>query len=160
MLALKGIPAFYMHSLLATPNDYEGMNITGRARSINRRKYTDGEIKSLLREDTISRRVFNGLKQAMKVRKKQPAFHPGSRQEILPAGDSLVAFKRCNEETGDTVYCISNISGKAEEIPTGCLPEGKSAYRDLTRNQEAVLNKGKICVEPYQTLWLEDIHGY
>ena len=41
MLGLKGIPAFYIHSLLATPNDYEGMRRTGRARSINRRKYTD-----------------------------------------------------------------------------------------------------------------------
>ncbi|OFY57143.1 MAG: alpha-amylase, partial [Bacteroidetes bacterium RBG_13_46_8] len=80
MLALKGIPAFYMHSLLATPNDYEGINRTGRSRSINRRKYTDKEIRLLLNEDTVCRRVFNELKNGMNIRKSKPAFHPGSRQ--------------------------------------------------------------------------------
>ena len=59
------------------------------------------EIKSLLTEDTVSRRVFNELKKAMNIRKNQPAFHPGSQQEILSAGSSLVAFRRFNGETGD-----------------------------------------------------------
>ena len=39
--------ALYIHSLLATPNDYEGVIETGRARSMDR-KYTNEEIESLL----------------------------------------------------------------------------------------------------------------
>jgi sucrose phosphorylase len=160
MLGLKGIPAFYIHSLLATPNDYEGMGRTGRSRSINRRKYTDGEIKTLLKEDSVSRRVYNGLIKAMNIRKKQPAFHPGSRQEILATESSFVAFTRCSEETGDTVYCISNITGQSKEIPASHLPEGEKATTDLIGNQEMVINNGKIRLDPYQTLWLKTLRRF
>ena len=157
MLGLKGIPAFYIHSLLATPNDYEGMDKTGRARSINRRKYTDGEIKSVLKEDTISRRVYNGLKKAVSVRKKQLAFHPGSHQEILATGSSFVAFRRCHEETGDTVVCISNITGHSKEIAATRFMDEGEAWIDLIGNQEMTLNRGKIFLEAYQTLWLKTL---
>ena len=29
MMSLEGIPAFYIHSLLATPNDHDGVETTG-----------------------------------------------------------------------------------------------------------------------------------
>src|SRR5690606_36235726 len=38
MLALAGVPGIYIHSLLGSRNDIEGMHATGRARSINRAK--------------------------------------------------------------------------------------------------------------------------
>ena len=34
MLALEGIPGIYIHSMLGTSNDYEGLARTGRFRSI------------------------------------------------------------------------------------------------------------------------------
>jgi len=160
MLGLKGIPALYIHSLLATPNDYEGVSLTGRARSINRRKYTDEEIKSLLKEGTISRRVCNGLKKAMHVRKEQLAFHPGSHQEILAADSSFVAFKRCHKETGDAVFCISNISGQLKEFEAILFTEGEKALIDLIGDQEATIHQGKIFLNPYQTLWLKTLQRF
>ena len=39
MLGLEGIPAFYIHNLLATENDLEGVAKTGENRSINRHKW-------------------------------------------------------------------------------------------------------------------------
>ena len=39
MLGLEGIPAFYIHSLLATPNDLDGVATTQHNRSINRYKW-------------------------------------------------------------------------------------------------------------------------
>jgi glycosidase len=155
MLGLKGIPAIYIHSLLATQNDYEGMAKTGRPRSINRRKYTAREVRSLLKGNTVSRRVFGELKRSMNIRKKQPAFHPNSDQEIIAAGSSFVAFKRCNAETGDTLYCISNITGQPEEMRADLLQEEKKGYTDLISHQEIATDDGKIFVQPYQTLWLK-----
>jgi len=157
MLGLKGIPALYIHSLLATPNDEEGVNRTGRARSINRRKYTVEEIQSLLREGSISHRVCNGLKKAMNVRKKQRAFHPGSHQEILATDRSFVAFKRCHEETGDTVFCISNITGQLKELETSHFTEEKKAILDLIEGQEVTISQGKIYLHAYQTVWLKTL---
>ena len=47
MLGMRGIPAVYIHSLLATPNDLAGVERTGRTRSINRRKWLLGACRTL-----------------------------------------------------------------------------------------------------------------
>jgi sucrose phosphorylase len=39
MMSIAGILAFYIHSLLAAPNDREGRNLSGRNRAINRREW-------------------------------------------------------------------------------------------------------------------------
>ena len=38
VMSLEGIPAFYLHSLLATPNDHEAVARRGRNRAINRHR--------------------------------------------------------------------------------------------------------------------------
>ncbi len=48
MLSLRGIPGVYFHSLVGTPNDTQGVATTGRARSINRRKFGLGELRGIL----------------------------------------------------------------------------------------------------------------
>ncbi|MGZ3356615.1 MAG: sugar phosphorylase, partial [Isosphaeraceae bacterium] len=48
MLALRGIPAVYFHSLIGTANDSGAVTATGRARSINRRKYAADELGRIL----------------------------------------------------------------------------------------------------------------
>ena len=44
MTALQGIPAFYIHSLTATQNYIEGVQKTGRARTINRMKWDENKL--------------------------------------------------------------------------------------------------------------------
>ena len=39
MMSLEGVPAFYIHSLLGTENDYELFNQTKHNRSLNRHIY-------------------------------------------------------------------------------------------------------------------------
>jgi sucrose phosphorylase len=48
MMSLEGIPAFYIHSLLATPNDYASVARTGHKRSINRHKWDYEKLEQLL----------------------------------------------------------------------------------------------------------------
>ncbi|MEC7377955.1 MAG: sugar phosphorylase, partial [Pseudomonadota bacterium] len=48
MLALEGIPAFYIHSLLATENDLARVEHTGRLRSINRSQWQLDELEEKL----------------------------------------------------------------------------------------------------------------
>jgi hypothetical protein len=95
----------------------------------------------------------------MHIRKNQPAFHPGCQQEILAAKSSFVAFRRFNNETGDLVICISNITGHSREIPASLFGQRKKAYRDLLGDQEIVICNGKICLNPYQTLWLKELQN-
>ncbi len=154
MMGLKGIPAFYIHSLLATGNDYAGMERTGRLRSINRRKYTDTEIESFMNGKNTGRYVFTELTRIMKLRQTRPAFHPDSYQVIHRVESCFVAFTRSNPETGERVHCISNISAKPAELDTQSLYEEDAVLFDLIESRAVECNDGTIMLDPYQTLWL------
>ncbi|MBN1414837.1 MAG: hypothetical protein JW973_07035 [Bacteroidales bacterium] len=155
MLGLKGIPAFYIHSLLATANDYEGLNLTSRLRSINRKKYTAEEIAELFNSNTVNRYVFEELKRIIAIRKKEAAFHPNSRQEIIPADSSFVALTRCSRENGETIICIYNISGKSADFQWSTFTDGNEIFVDLIGDKEIVLKDNRLTVNPYQALWLK-----
>ena len=74
-LSLQGIPAVYIHCLTATPNDVQGVERTGRTRSINRRKWDRGELEDLLSDaSTPSARVFAEYRRRLLLRRAQPAF--------------------------------------------------------------------------------------
>ena len=47
-LALEGLPAFYIHSLLGTLNDDARVEETGRARSINRHQWDLDKVDAAL----------------------------------------------------------------------------------------------------------------
>ena len=75
MLALEGIPAFYIHSLLGTVNDQARVEHTGRLRSINRSQWQIDTLESTL-DDPLSHhgKVFHELKRLIGIRRDQPAF--------------------------------------------------------------------------------------
>ena len=47
-MALMGIPGIYIHSLLGSRNDYDGVEASGRARSINREQLHIGRLQAEL----------------------------------------------------------------------------------------------------------------
>ncbi|MBN2764434.1 MAG: sugar phosphorylase [Bacteroidales bacterium] len=157
MAGLKGIPAFYLHSLLAATNDYEGMNKTGKLRSINRRKYSDSEIASLLGEETISQFVFRELKRIIDIRKTQSAFHPDSLQAIYTGNNNFVSLTRINNDTGETIHCISNISARKTDFFIQFLNDPNIVFVDLLGNQTFNGMVHKITFDPYQTVWLKPV---
>lgn len=115
MLALRGIPGVYFHSLVATPNDEQGVSASGRARSINRRKFGLDELRVILEGKgdgphlcaapqgpfrqmgpvPFSRRVLSAYRHMLDVRTAQAAFHPDAAQETVDLGRrELVVFLR------------------------------------------------------------------
>ena len=48
MLALQGIPAIYIHSLTATPNDHLSVDQTGHLRSVNRHRWQIETLERLI----------------------------------------------------------------------------------------------------------------
>ncbi|HAO00954.1 MAG TPA: alpha-amylase, partial [Halomonas sp.] len=62
MLSLQGIPALYIHTLTGTLNDVEGVERSGRLRSINRRRWQLDELALLLESpSTPTHDVFHAL---------------------------------------------------------------------------------------------------
>ena len=62
MLALEGMPAFYIHSLFATQNDHEKYERTSNKRAINRHNWDYDELNEALEDyNRLHHRVFKKL---------------------------------------------------------------------------------------------------
>jgi sucrose phosphorylase len=147
---LPGVPATYIHSLLGSRNWTEGVEQTGRARTVNREKLQVEEvIKELKDPESFRSRVFYPYIDLIKTRKKQPAFHPNAAFEILEIDPKIFAIKRYAED--QTVYALTNIS--ATEISLSL--SGKvtpDRMTDLITGE--IINTDLFTLKPYQYVWL------
>jgi sucrose phosphorylase len=152
MLAMQGIPAVYIQSLLGCENDYAGVQITGMARSINRKKWNEQDILGLLTSDTKQARIFAEYARVLKIRQSTAAFHPNCPQQVLNLGASFFGFSRLNPQTGEKVFCISNITSAPQYLKRETMVMLQREY-DLLGEQP--LGKADdIFFEEYQTRWL------
>ena len=114
-LTLQGIPALYLHTLTATPNDQEGFARTGRARSLNRKRWTNGELEGLLSDDTSPCATsLRELTRLLRLRAAHPAFHPDQPQQILALDPRLFVVRRGGP---DGVLLVANISSVPVPLP-------------------------------------------
>lgn len=149
MLALRGMPAPYFHSLVGTPNDTAGAETSGTPRRINRRKYERAELDSLLAEETTQRRVLDGYKELIAKRIAEPAFHPDAPQTVVdPGSDAVLAFERTSLDGARRVLVAVNVSDSVQPVR---VPMAYVGGVDL-------LNDGVACdpltLEPGQAVWL------
>jgi len=150
-MALVGVPGIYIHSLLGSRSDLEGVNRTGRARSINRAQVRIEDLeRELLDEDTIRGRVFAGMKRMLKVRTHRTAFSPVVPQTILDFGPAVFALERENKETGDRVLALHNVSDQPQTVVFGEIME--ESVVDLLSDLE--VHDGDVVLEPYGVMWL------
>lgn len=157
MMSLEGIPAFYIHSLLATPNDVENVKKTGRNRSINRHKWDYQKLEKLLDNPTSNQYIiWQNLSHLIKIRRENPAFHPNATQYTLhPLNKSLFAFWRQSINRDQSIFCINNLSRKPKDIVLSDLNLiDNEVWYDLI-SQEHIRNiHTKFTLKPYQCLWL------
>ncbi|MCF7971449.1 MAG: alpha-amylase [Methylococcaceae bacterium] len=158
MIALQGIPALYIHSLTATSSDHQGVEQSGRTRSINRRKWQYTELLDLLNNPTDAPAiVFHELKRQLQIRSKHPAFHPSALQETIFLGDNLFAFWRTSLDQQQHILCINNISPEIQllTLPEHPVANASGVWRDLI--ERTALGKGMRVLKlyPYQCAWLE-----
>ncbi len=156
MMALEGIPAFYIHSLFGTTNDYQRMEHSGHNRAINRHQWELDKLSATL-EDLSGHhaRVFSELKHILSIRKHQPAFHPNATQFTMHLGSEIFAFWRQSHNREQSIFCLHNVSNqtlsvKLADINLIALDE----WYDLLANTQYSDLHGSITLEPYQCLWL------
>ena len=113
LLAFRGVPAIYVHSILGSENYYEGVKITGMNRTINREKLEYGKITSELEnKNGIRSRIYNRLKELIKARKAEKAFNPDAEQIIQNFGSEVFSFIRISVDKEEKILIINNISDK------------------------------------------------
>ncbi len=160
MLCLKGIPAFYIHSILGTKNDYHRRDNLQSNRAVNRHIWE----YDLLRHELDSshshhHQVFYNLTRIVGIRKTQQAFHPDAEQRVYDMGSQLVAVKRtAGSGQGmeiQTLFCIHNISDRIANIWASVLPPFcRRLYgTDLITGKSISLDR-EIFLTPYQFMWI------
>ncbi|MCC0178792.1 alpha-glucosidase C-terminal domain-containing protein [Waterburya agarophytonicola K14] len=157
MMAVEGVPAFYIHSLLATPNDYEGMAKTGRNRSINRYKWDYEELKQKLNNPNSNQTIVMGeMSRRIQIRRRQPAFHPNATQYTLhPMNKALFAFWRQSIHRDQSIFCISNLSDRSQELLLSdinliCI----DPWQDLLSGGVIQDINDSLTLQPYQCAWI------
>ena len=118
MLAMRGIPGIYVHSLFASPNDVAAAERTGMARSVNRTRFVPLSDLDAMLADPASRaaRALAGMRDMLRVRRTQPAFHPDADQQILDLPPGVIGIDRATPEAHARV--IVNVSGHPVVVPT------------------------------------------
>ena len=125
MLALRGIPGVYFHSLVGTGNDHEGVRQTGHARRINRRKYQLDDLQQRLDDaGSLQQRIFAGYRHLLQRRIGQAAFHPDAAQRVWDTPDpALIAFARTGAD--QTILVAANLGDRPRQLH----------FRDYTRDR-------------------------
>ncbi len=156
MLGLEGVPAIYLHSLLATGNDYHRMEHTGNNRAINRHQWPLDDLLSKLNDkDSRHRQAFDALTELLRIRRQQPAFHPNATQFTLHLGEQLLGFWRQSIDRKQSIFCISNISLAGQRLPlTSINLIDTEHWYDLVSGQRFEDDSEVLWLEPYQTLWI------
>ncbi len=156
MLGLEGIPAFYIHSLLAGENDYEKLAATNHKRSINRGQWDLEEVDSILSDYTSnSCKVFYELRRLIKVRSKQAAFHPNATQYTLHLGQSVFGFWRQSVNRDQSIFAIHNITNASQEISLANINLiCTDTWIDLIAWDTIDLTGGVLVLKPYQCVWI------
>ncbi|ERL50145.1 sugar phosphorylase [Halomonas huangheensis] len=150
MLALKGIPAIYLHCLTATQNDHEGVEHSGHLRAINRKRWQNRELEELLdSRHTPTREVFRALTRRLSIRRREPCFHPDAGQRVVASPPELLIIERGPLSDGRRLLAIHNITDHRQPLPIAELtsPDWWDCVEDcIWQRQDSI--------GPYRTLWL------
>lgn len=159
MLGLKGIPAFYIHSLLATGNDQDKVEATGNNRAINRHEWSCDQLDHML-EDKGSRhtRVLGRFKQIIAIRAKQSAFHPNASQYAMHLGTGIFAFWRQSQKRKQSIFCIHNVTDQNIVIPLHRINlVDTGIWTELLTGRQFEDVWDDLELAPYQCAWLSNI---
>jgi glucosylglycerate phosphorylase len=134
LLSLQGVPGIYIHSILGSSSDHQGLAESGINRRLNRHKFTGSELNGLLNDkNSRASKILARYAHLLKIRASHPAFHPNAAQEIKPSKEVLHIVRG---GTGK-VHCLINVtnaeqtsSARGMDLITGKAFSGQlSAYQ-------------------------------
>lgn len=157
LMSLEGIPAFYIHSFLATPNDYAGVERTGINRSINRHRWAEADLQTKLADpDSAQSQVMQELSRLIQIRRQQPAFHPNATQYTLhPLNLALFVFWRQSMLRDQSIFSIHNLSDQEQVLRLSDLNLViLDPWVDLISGTMIEDIHAHFTLAPYQSAWL------
>ena len=113
LLSLAGVPALYVHSLLASPGDRAAVEASGIARRVNRGSVELADSESAV---PVGERgdVFRSLVGLLRERARLPALSPDAPQEVLDLGPTVLAVRR--GAGAESVLAVTNLSDRPVSV--------------------------------------------
>ncbi|XID90259.1 sugar phosphorylase [Paenibacillaceae bacterium WGS1546] len=145
LLSIAGVPGIYIHSLLGSRNDYEGLEQSGINRRINREKLEKDRLVRELASDTLRKSVYERLGRLIRIRRAHDAFSPQASQEVLSLNERVFSIVRKNARSGEEILVLVNVSDESVDLR---LP---FSGIDLIRDRSADTS---LRLEPYQSAWI------
>ncbi len=149
LLALQGIPAIYIHSLLLTAGDQDQVAATGHRRDINRPTVT---LEAALRATTHGRsgRAVSALCHLLWLRRSIEAFAPAQPQRVAAISDCVLVVERgkANSAAGNLI-AVQNLSSRSVAVDNDPTWPAHDLVTD-TPTAGATLR-----LDPWQTMWLQ-----
>ncbi|MEP1793100.1 sugar phosphorylase [Parasphingorhabdus sp.] len=156
VMSLEGIPAFYIHSMLATPNDHAQVERRGMNRAINRHRWDYPTLNALLDDpETPQSHVLGALSERLRIRAQQPAFHPNATQFTMPLQDNVFGVWRQSLDRHQSIFALHNVSNQTIDIPyTAMNLIDAENWVDLLSGETVDMSKETITLAPYQCRWI------
>jgi len=155
LLALPGVPAFYLPALLATPNDNARFRRTGQRRDLNRPQFQSDRLERLLSDpESETSLVVDALRRAMEVRRGQSALDPFAAMKVLsPDRSDLVILKR--GERDNLLFAIHNFSNVRLSLSLSSLTDSAGPpWHDVLSGRSLPLGQKALDLEPFAVHWL------
>ncbi|SEQ36845.1 alpha-amylase family glycosyl hydrolase [Microlunatus flavus] len=142
LLTVVGVPAVYVHSLLGTRPDLDGMAASGINRRVNRPVLDADALGRDLRADHRVAGMFDGVRRLLAVRREQAALSPFAGQETLDLDDRVFAVRRTGG--GQTLDCLTNVTAETVTL-------AEVSGRDLLTGRRV----GPLTLGPHGFAWVE-----
>ena len=156
VMSLEGIPAFYIHSMLATPNDHDQVARRGMNRAINRHRWDYPQLNALLDDpSSVQARVLKALSHRLRIRAKQPAFHPNATQFTMPLDNAVFGVWRQSLDRHQSIFALHNVSDAPVAVPHMSMNLiDDEAWVDLLTGEQIDMKQEALMLAPYQCRWI------
>ncbi len=157
VMALKGVPAFYLPALLASENDIKSFSMTGQRRDLNREKFKSENLSAVLNNpESNANKNLKYLRNAMDVRSELKQFNPCSQMKCLSKGRSdIVVIKR--GKGPESVFAIHNMTENKINYQLNDNDLPKIIDNDFNTHDfltSTKYNRKNISLDPFQVIWL------
>lgn len=119
LLFIKGMPGIYIHSLLGTSNDLEGMEVSGLFRRINRKKLDIGTLEQEIdNQQSQTSIVYNAMMTMIQLRIKEPSFSPIADEQVIFLDRRVFSILRTHPDSDYAMLVCVNISNERLMLTT------------------------------------------
>lgn len=156
VMSLEGVPAFYIHSMLATENDHDSVEKRGMNRAINRHRWDYPILKARLANPKSNHsQVLSALSERLRIRSRQPAFHPNATQFTFATDDRVLGVWRQSLDRRQSIFALHNVSDEEVNLELSSMNLiADETWLDLLSGDTLTSDGDTVTLAPYQCRWI------